>query len=229
VQHAHELGAFGFDADGLPGLVVDVDVEPAEPGLVVDPADLVGGSSVGLSAVGQEGDRPVQGVFLGLGLGDHVNLASFDRCQLDAELGLFGGGDVGGHGPGDDLLGPLDAFALDGLHLPGDEHLLVPGGLACLTQVGHEPVLDVGRELGGDLLVPPGAHEGVFDVGCLDCGQVAVSLLPVPSGADVVLVLPASSGDDGSAARLGDTLTCPMAWLPVRVWWSGGDGWQFRA
>lgn len=33
----------------------------------------------------------------------------------------------------------------------------------------------------------------------------------------------------GSAARIGDTLTCPTAWLPLTVWWSGGDGWKFRA
>ena len=33
----------------------------------------------------------------------------------------------------------------------------------------------------------------------------------------------------GTAPDSVDSLTCPTTWLPLTVWWSGGDGWQFGA
>jgi hypothetical protein len=190
VQHAHESGALRVDGDGLPGLVVDVDVEPAKPGLVVDPPNLVGRPAVRLTARRQEGHGPLEDVGLGLGVDDEMYPALLRRSELAAEFRLLHGSDVSRHRPADDVLRPLGAFALDGFDLPHDEDLLVSRGFGRVGDVGREAVADELRQVGGDFLALPSVDYGRLHVCCLDGGQRAVGLLAVPPEADVVLVLP---------------------------------------
>ena len=81
--------------------------------------------------------------------------------------------------------------------------------------------VEVGQDVGGALLERAGELADLDELdrngGGDPCDRVGQEVL---AQAAVVLAV---GGDD----VLVDALTCPTAWLPLWVWWSGGDGWQF--